>query len=296
MHDRSCPHHLLHAELDTFDRRMGGVRDGEPDSVHDARVSTRRIRELLAVLASPSSSHNNAELRQTMKATGRALGRIRELDVMEEHLRRTATAVPVLSLLATAALTSLGQSQRKQRRKMIEQLDGLEIDRVLGQARRVADEPCRRLATRNVPWVSAMWEGIARHTDRVSDDLKRSGGVYFAERAHAARISVKKLRYALEVADGTGHWRPPHLLKDLRRIQGALGDAHDGQVLLDHLPSLVPEGTPGRERLAEMEAVLEADIDRHYKRYIACRERLATICAVCERRAHHRPWWRRVAA
>ena len=295
MHQRNCPHNLLHGELDTFERCLSGISDGEPESVHEARVATRRIRELLTVLASPSGG-NHAQLREAVKATGRSLGRVRELDVMEEHLRRTAAAVPVLSLLATAALTSLGQSQRKQRRKMIEQLEGLEIDRVVRQARRVADEPCRRLATRNIPWASAMWENVARHTARVTDELKRSGGVYFAERAHAARIAVKKLRYAMEVAHGTRQWQPPHLLKDLRRIQGALGDAHDGQVLVDQLPTLIHEGTPGSERLVELRGVLEADIDRHYKRYLACRDRLATICAVCERRAHRRPWWSRVAA
>jgi CHAD domain-containing protein len=295
MHHRHCPHDLLHGELDNFERCLSGVADGEPDSVHDARVTTRLIRELLAVLTGPST-RKHAEVREAMKATGRALGRVRELDVMEEHLRRTSAAVPVFSVLASATLSSLAQRQRKQRRKMIEQLDDVEIEGVVRQARRIADESCRRFAIRSVPWASALWANIGRHTARVKEDLTRSAGVYFADRAHAARISIKKLRYAIEVAQGTGQWRPPHLLKDLRRIQGALGDAHDAQILADHLPSLIDTGTPGSERLVEMAAVVEAEIDRHYKQYLACRERLATICAVCERRAHRRPWWSRVAA
>ena len=296
MHQRDCPHTLLHGELDTFERCLSGVSDGDPDSVHEARVATRRARELLAVLAGRSAG-KNADLREAVKDTGRALGRVRELDVMEEHLRRTAAAIPLLSEMAAVALTSLGQAQRKQRRKMIERLEEIKVDRVVRQARRVANEPCRRLGVRSSPWESAVWDSIRRHAARVSEDVKRSGAVYFADRAHATRISVKKLRYAVEVAHATGQWRPPHLLKDLRRIQATLGDVHDGQILLDHLPSFVGEGVPGSERLADAKAILEADIDKHYRRYLACRERLAAICAVCERRANHRrPWWRRVAA
>jgi len=294
MRSQSCPHDLLHRQLDTFEEHLAGVWDAAVESVHDARVATRRIRDLLAVLASAPDDHG--ELRESVKKAGRALGRVRELDVMAEHLRRTGVAVPALSPLASGALESLAQSQDKQRRKMIDQLEALDIDRVVRKARRLANKSCNRIVTRNRSWVAGMWDNIDRHAERVKHDLDRSSGVYIADRAHEVRISTKKLRYAVEVAVGTGQWRPPHLLKDLRRIQGVLGDVHDGQVLLDHLPSLVDEATPGRERLAEMQGVIDADIHLHYRKYLACRERLAMIADVCQRRSHRRPWWRRLAA
>ena len=44
-----------------------------------------------------------------------------------------------------------------------------------------------------------------------------------------------------------------------------------------------------------MESVIKAHIDRHYQRYLTCRERLTMICRVCEQGAH-KSWWSWVAA
>ncbi len=294
MQERISPHQLLHRELKTFERSLNGVWDGEPDCVHDARVATRRIRELLTMLA--SSSGADGELRESFRQAGRSLGSVRELDVMEEHLRRVAAVVPPLFSLASTAISSLSQLQSKERRQMVKELEELELDGVLRAARRLARSAPSRISVLRTSWTSAMWDRIRRLADRVREDVKQSNAIYFASRAHAARISVKKLRYAVEVADGTRQWRPPHLLKDLKGIQAELGDAHDSQILLDRLRSLVDKDTAGGERLAELESVIKAHIERHYQHYLAFRERLTAICGVCERRAHHRPWWSRVAA
>ena len=295
MHARQSIQHLLHDELDTFARHLNGVWDGVPEHVHDARVATRRIRELLGVLASSAPS-DHRKLRDAMKRAGRLLGRVRELDVMEEHLRRIADVIPPLSPVAAAAMTSLKTSQRDERRDMVKELEALEIDRVLRRAQRLTDTGRMSFLHPQGSWASAMWERIAARADEGRKELERGTAVYFAKRAHATRISVKKLRYAVEVAIRTGRWRPPHVLKDLRTIQGALGDAHDGQALLDRLPALIDHRIVSDEKVGDMKAVLEAEIERHYGQYLACRERLAMICGVCERRAHRRRWWSRVAA
>jgi CHAD domain-containing protein len=293
MHPRISPHQLLRGELKTFERRLSGVWDGDPEDVHDARVATRRIRELFTMLASPSGG--DGELRDAFKQAGRSLGSVRELDVMEEHLRRMAAVFPPFAPLSATAATALSQLQGKQRRRMVEELEKLDLDRLLRAARRRAAKTPIRIPIR-ASWTSAMWDRIDRLAGRVREDLKQSSGIYIASRAHAARISVKKLRYAVEVAVGTRQWTPPHLLKDLKGVQGALGEVHDGQILLDRLHSLVDAGAAGSERLAEMESVLAAHIDRRYHRYLACRERLTAICDVCEQRAHHRSWLSWVAA
>ena len=57
------------------------------------------------------------------------------------------------------------------------------------------------------------------------------------------RISAKKLRYSVELAQLTGVWKPRHLISDLRDVQDALGNLHDAQVLLDELDRLGAEGT-----------------------------------------------------
>jgi hypothetical protein len=42
-----------------------------------------------------------------------------------------------------------------------------------------------------------------------------------------------------------------------------------------------------------MKAVLDAETAKHYRTYVAFRERLEMICAVCERRAHVGRLWDR---
>ena len=121
--------------------------------------------------------------------------------------------------------------------------------------------------------------------------MAAAGGVYFANRTHRVRINVKKLRYAAEVARITGFWRPAHLVKDLKRIQGVLGAARDMQMLLDELRTLEREdGDSGVLYL------LEDEIRAEHLAYLSRRERLARICAVTQRQSRPRRWWLRPAA
>jgi CHAD domain-containing protein len=62
---------------DFFDQ-LPGIRDGRPDSVHDARVACRRLRELLPLLDDTRA----AEAKPVLVAAGNQLGRVRDLDVM----------------------------------------------------------------------------------------------------------------------------------------------------------------------------------------------------------------------
>ena len=291
MGQRTSLHDLLNNQVETIEHHLGGVRDGTPASVHDARVATRRIREVLAVLEAPSNDEVTA-LRGLVRRAGRALGRVRELDVMEEHLRRASAAVPVLSLPATAALEGLAPLQRRERRRMIKRLEALDMDRLVVDLRRLARPPHWWSFTEKRGSVRPIWTRIGHHASRLNDELARASAVYFARRAHSVRIRVKKLRYALEVTSATRRWTPPHMLNDLKAIQGALGEAHDGQVLRDALPSLVAPELPARERLADVVAVIDADIETHYREYVQQRERLAAICALCERRSQQGRWWR----
>jgi hypothetical protein len=100
---------------------------------------------------------------------------------------------------------------------------------------------------------------------------------------HAMRIAVKKLRYSVELAEQTGLWRPPRLLRDLRRIQATLGELHDAQVLLDRLRALLPRETVATREHALLASALHADVDGYYHDYLATRDRLRAICVACLR-------------
>ncbi len=46
----NSPIRYLAANIDVLVAKLSGVRDGDTDSIHDARVATRRIREALPIV------------------------------------------------------------------------------------------------------------------------------------------------------------------------------------------------------------------------------------------------------
>src|SRR5215203_7104476 len=70
------------------------------DAVHDARVATRRIRELLTLAPAVRGQDAHEDLVEAYKEVGRALGKVRDIDVqiglirdLERHSPQTAPSM-----------------------------------------------------------------------------------------------------------------------------------------------------------------------------------------------------------
>ena len=113
--------------------------------------------------------------------------------------------------------------------------------------------------------------------------MSDAGAVYLAERLHAVRIAVKKLRYALEVAAEAAHVKSSPDLKQLRRVQDVLGRLHDLQVLIDRArdvqASLTPPDINAWRELDGLVVALEEDCRRLHGRYMHDRDALLALCA-----------------
>lgn len=275
---------------------MPGVRDGDPDSVHAARVATRRLREVLPLVSS-SNPNMAARLGGVVRRAGRQLGRVRELDVMREHLERMGARFPDSAAAAAVGRRSLLKSQLRARRTLIRSFERLSFDRRVSKTLPAATTVASlRDRTRTFSdWGGRLRGRIGERARAVSSAVDHASGVYFPDRAHAARVATKKLRYTIEVAEQTGVWRPLNLLRDLRKVQADLGELHDAQVLLEQLDTLVPEDSvPPRERRV-LAAALQSDIAAYHAKYVSKRERLRRICDACLRfagdarsdRGHH---------
>jgi CHAD domain-containing protein len=271
--------------------QLAGVFDGDAESVHQARIATRRLREVLPLV----KIHAREQVVDTVRAAGRELGRVRELDVMSSLLDSMSDRVPMAAATELHALRhEVRNRSRSARRSMVKQLERLDL-RALpdGFSGRSHGGMLRTwvpgLALLTTPrWVGSIWTRIVERSANASEAAERAPAVYFPRRTHRARIAVKKLRYAVEVAAATDIWRPRQILKDLRRIQTILGDVHDVQVLLDLLDeSSSTEESPGRSLLREL---LEADLRRQYAEYARRRERIFHIANVCSRAAPRSRW------
>ena len=69
------PRALIAAQRRKLSSHLEGLQEGNPDSVHDARVVSRRLRELLPLC------FDAEQVCEGIRSLGRALGQVRECDV-----------------------------------------------------------------------------------------------------------------------------------------------------------------------------------------------------------------------
>src|SRR5258706_9506602 len=83
------PQLFVARNLNALRSQWSGVRDGEIESLHEARVATRRIRAALPLLVQATPAD-----RRLFKYISRRLGRVRELDVAQGLLAEMERQFP----------------------------------------------------------------------------------------------------------------------------------------------------------------------------------------------------------
>jgi hypothetical protein len=107
-------------------------------------------------------------------------------------------------------------------------------------------------------------------------------------------VTIKKLRYALELGTATGTLTVRRGVKVLRRAQDALGEAHDREVLLERVLGLDDAGvTVNNAEVSALEQFIASEIHTAHARYLSLRSDVLDVCAACERA--QRPKMRRRA-
>ena len=281
------PSVLFHRHLDSFLNNLDGALNGDIDSVHHARIATRRLREVLPIVGGDLE-----DITKTVRSAGRQLGKVRELDVMCSLLDSFGSRIPTIAAADLHRGTQKLRTRRiRARRKMVKALEKLDFS-PLHDARVDAGKRWRWIARlRESSGSVQIWDRIVERSRQAAEAVTGARAVYFPNRAHRARIAIKKLRYACEVAVETGLWHADAALRDLRRLQGALGDVHDLQVLDDTLAALAPTEHVAPEPSA-VRLMLETDLDRRYADYVGRRERIFMIAGACARAADRQGSWR----
>jgi CHAD domain-containing protein len=276
------PHRIFRTQIHTLREALPGVIDGLADSIHDARIATRRIREALPLLGDPKRRKHIEDLQSRFQRLGRSLGRVRDADVRVMLLASLETRIPH----AAPALVVLRQQREQERlalvRKLIKKLERLDAVRLI----EMLDE-----ARLPVPGALA-WSGRAgngwrprlRHTlhDRAratAEAIEHATGVYFPRRVHAARIAIKKLRYTLEIADATGAADRTAAIRALKKAQDVLGELHDRQDLIDDLTARAGAEAPAADQIPLLKQVIDAECHELHTRYLDRRNDLQRICA-----------------
>jgi CHAD domain-containing protein len=251
---------------------LPGMREGDAEAIHDARIATRRLRTVLPTVVRPGSSAPWDQLAEVIRTTNRILGRTRdidaELDLLAEFERRAPATAPAVA----AVRAHLLELQLRRRRELIKHLESIDFDalwRVAGNhlpsRRRFGAWLGREVG---VPLVGA----IADQALELRGAMDHASGVYFPRRAHAVRVSAKKLRYLVELLDKRVPVRRP-TLKVLRDAQEALGEIHDREVLEKRVRRLRRRESVPQARAFEQ--LLRAESRDFFATYLTVRDKIA---------------------
>jgi len=244
-----------------------GTRSGEdPEDLHQMRVAVRRMRAVLRA-ARPMLDRAWADgLRAELGWLGRALGPVRDLDVLLERLRGEAAALGEQDAEAAAPLLdALTEERAAARETMLQAMASgrytallWRLAEAVGQPLPIADAQGRR------PELSAL---VAQEFQRVRKAVRAAGDDPPDDELHALRIRGKRLRYTTELAEPEVGKPARELIKATTAMQDVLGDHQDACVaqlrvraLLDGLGDAAGRDTAfAAGRLVEREEVRRTD-------------------------------------
>jgi CHAD domain-containing protein len=232
-----------------------GARLGvDPERVHDMRVASRRLRTMLEVLDEAIPSDTRERFAGDLRRVGRALGRVRDVDV---QLVRVAALRAESAEFERPALDVFARwleiRRARERTRLLGRLDSERYAAFVAEARVWVEAPPPSADSGSAAVAPAYHTGQRLTSARLRDLLEAYDT---AERSlapedlHALRIAAKKLRYTVEYfADLTGPGSARRA-KRLARFQDFLGERQDTATLLRRMKQYARTIPPGDRELA----------------------------------------------
>ena len=280
------PISLLEDQASVLRTQLDGVYDGAVEAVHAARVATRRIRELLALVPFVPEQYREGDVASCYREVGRALGKVRDVDVQLAQIDNLEARVPQAAPQLTIVRRDYERDRLARMRRLIKTLERLNVDvllHVVGDAHPTGLR--KRLASNG--WRHQLRHLVVERAHGAVDAIAHATGVYFPKRAHGARIAIKRVRYASEIAAATGTATIEAAIKSLRKGQEILGDLHDRQSLADTLEGYARLDTTETAQIELTRGLLEREVMQLHTQYLARRASLREACADVEYAVAH---------
>jgi CHAD domain-containing protein len=214
-----------------------GTRLGKDiEELHDMRVATRRMRaafEVFGPFYKPKAVKNHLK---GLRATGRALGIVRDLDVFMEKARYYLETLPENERPGLNPLLNEWQQERDiERDKMLTHLDSESYQQFIQDFNDFVSIPgagARPISGVNsgpnlVRYVAPVliYTGLA--SVRSYETIITNATI---EQLHALRIEFKKLRYTLEFFREVLGEQAKEVINDIKILQDHLGNLNDANV------------------------------------------------------------------
>jgi len=230
---------LLHEE---------GTRAGEDiEELHDMRVATRRMRAAVEVFGDAFKPKALRPHLKGLRATGRALGHVRDLDVFMEKAQHYLATLPEDERSGLDPLLASWQTERQATRaEMLAYLDSDKYQKFkddfytfLSTAGAGARTLAANLFTpQRVCEVAPVLIYTRLATVRTFDHILDTASI---DQLHALRIEFKKLRYTVEFFREVLGPEAKMVIDDIKQLQDHLGDLNDAQVATEILRAFLTQ-------------------------------------------------------
>jgi CHAD domain-containing protein len=202
-----------------------GVRiASDPESLHQLRVASRRIRAFLAVGRDLVDEEWAREIKDGMQALGRASNEARDVDILLAKVRDRVRSFDPRDQAATETLLrTLEEDRRALQHTLIHVLNS-------GLHRRVLDRLALPVAPAPEPPSRKLDQLAPRELRRLVARVRRLGKRPADEALHRLRIKVKRVRYATELGGAPADKRARRVVKAATRMQDILGEHQDAAV------------------------------------------------------------------
>jgi CHAD domain-containing protein len=240
------------------------LRGDDPESIHDMRVASRRLQQVLDLIFPQPVPREARRLRRKIRRCRRVLGDVRNCDVLLEHVEGRLARKRCSSGEAWTAVKQHLQERRSESfSRAIRKLSKVNLAVFYVDAKEILDRLSPTPASDGVspPLVQpdglafeALPARLARALVGVWDEFEKQVEASHREATtpsiHAARICAKRLRYLLEVVNQFKIPDSAAALTWLRKIQQHLGDWHDLEVLEDMIIGMIAKPQFLRDQLS----------------------------------------------
>jgi len=241
--DRITP--LLQARVQVLYQNLPRALAGDEEPIHEIRVSGRRLRAALPLMAPKPQGRRVRRAIRTLKEIVRAAGRSRDLDVSIALFERRLSKAPRRP--DEALLLKRLKAARARSRVRI---GGSLLDLDMAALRRDLREVLLRGGAPLVVVRERLGIDRGREGPEVIQEIQSLGARFEPVELHRLRRRIRLMRYLTEVGASIGD-DPAESPKELKALQDQLGLVHDAHVLGVWLESQERSATKaGRPQLA----------------------------------------------
>lgn len=273
---------LLKEFIDMLEHEAGSKLGADIEDIHQMRVATRRLRSAFRIFEPYYKAKLVRPFITHLKQTARALGAVRDFDVLIEDLQKVLEAGPEDAQTGLQTIIEHMQTKRaKAHAKLVKHLESADYLEFVGEfgeflvtpgmgALPLQDHRVEPYQVRHVvPHLLQEYLSVVRAYDTVMPEATRSKAASEEPAAplpeigvlHQLRIEFKRLRYAMSFFVDAMGAAGESFISEIKKLQDHLGRLNDLYVFEEHIDAYLDDGL-AESAVHEYALQLESERDK----------------------------------